>query len=121
MNNEDFDSAFNDDFDDENDLGGVYLKKTIKIMLHDNGKYSINANGFPLTETGMMEALWILKDSQDTLREAFETKLNEGSKGNKSGKQSKTIEAEMDARIFEDLSDEDVEWLKKRFGEEKNG
>jgi len=118
MDNNDFDPSFSDDFDDEGDLGGLFLKKTIKIVLHDNGRYSVNANGFPLTETGMMEALWILKDSQDTLREAFENKINEGAQKKRRGRKSRTIEAEMDARVFENLSEEDIAWLKKKFGED---
>ena len=105
-------------FSDSNHEGDVIMKKIIKIELHDNGKYCINASGFPLSEEGMMEAVWILKDSQNTIKEAFEKELHnhleEFKKLNKN--KNKKIETEMEAKLFKDLSQEDVLWLKNKFG-----
>ena len=102
-------------FNSDNDSGGLSMKKIIKIELNDTGKYSINASGFPLSENGMMEALWIIKDAQGTLKEAFETELNKHKEHCYKQSCSKKVETEMDNKIFENLAKEDVDWLKTKF------
>ena len=97
---------------------GLTMNKIITISLYDCGKYVINAKGFPPNNDGLSEALLVLKESEDTLKEAFKDEMKKLSHESQRNfikdyiKQDRKVEKKM----LEGFSETDITWLKQKFG-----
>jgi uncharacterized ferredoxin-like protein len=97
---------------------GLTMNKSITISLYDCGKYVINAKGFAPNDDGLTEALMVLKESEDTLKEAFKQEMQKLAHESQRNfireyiKQDRKIEKKM----LEGFSESDITWLKQKFG-----